>query len=332
MRVGTRSVTLVGTVNDNVFYGGDVQAKALLLMLYARIAPESQLVLGLANDLLESNRTGYWENTSNAGWVLQAFAEMVERQGEKDADFTGRVTLGTQQIAEQRFKGFSRSPASVHLPAGELSAAAERARAGAGSAGAPIPLTFAAEGRGSLYYTALLRYSTAAAEVEPRDEGIGVFAEMLDEQGRTVDGTSLGLGKVYRMRLVLSSSRDRSFLAVRAPIPSGAEPIDGSLETSQVVRPPAATPRPGGGDSEDGADGEWEDETGDQWGGWYTTRIYDNEVRFFFDVFGRGKQEVSFLFRTTTPGSFPTPPVQAELMYQGEVFGRTSGAVYRIAK
>jgi uncharacterized protein YfaS (alpha-2-macroglobulin family) len=41
---------------------------------------------------------------------------------------------------------------------------------------------------------------------------------------------------------------------------------------------------------------------------------------------------VNFLFRTTTPGVYPTPPVQAQLMYQPEVFGRTAGTVYRIVK
>ena len=37
VRVGTRTVTLVGTVNDWMWYGGNLQAKALLLMLYARV-------------------------------------------------------------------------------------------------------------------------------------------------------------------------------------------------------------------------------------------------------------------------------------------------------
>ena len=241
VRVGTRTVTLVGTVNDNVFYGGDVQAKALLLMLYARIAPDSQLVQGLANDLLESDRTGYWQNTSNAGWVLQAFAEIVERGGEKDADFTARVGLGSVGLAQSRFKGFSRAPFEVHVAAADLSAIAAKEQAGA--TGGTLPLTFEKLGRGSLYYTGMLRYSIPATEVEPRDEGIGVAAELLDEQGRPVEGTDLDLGTVYRMRLVLYSSRDRTFLAVRAPIPSGAEPIDGRLVTSQVVRPPAEVPR-----------------------------------------------------------------------------------------
>ena len=289
-------------------------------MLYARVAPDSQIVMGLANDLLESNRTGYWENTSNAGWVLQAFAEIVERQGEKEADFTARVDLGSAEIARQRFKGFSRAPSQSHVTADELTRiAGQEQKAEKQPGGTLLPLTFTAQGRGSLYYTALFRYSTAAAEVAPRDEGIGLSAEILDEQGRVIEGRALGLGKVYRMRLVLYSSKDRSFLAVRAPIPSGAEPIDGSLVTSQVVRPPRDAVEEGMSD-------------GDEWGPGYTTRLYDNEARFYFDSFGRGKQEVSFLFRTTTPGRFPTPPVQAELMYQGEVFGRTTGAVYTIGQ
>ncbi len=69
LRPGTRTVTLVGTVNDWLWYGGDLQAKSLLLMLYAQLQPDSQLVLGLANDLLSGNRAGSWGNTSNAGWV-----------------------------------------------------------------------------------------------------------------------------------------------------------------------------------------------------------------------------------------------------------------------
>jgi hypothetical protein len=184
-----------------------------------------------------------------------------------------------------------------------------------------MPLSFGLTGTGTLYYTAELRYALDAGSVDPRDEGIGIAAEITDAKGAVVDGTTLQLGQVYRMRLVFYSSRDRTFLALRAPIPSGAEPIDGSLATSQVVKPPAP---------QASSDGDSEDQTLEEELG-YTTRIYDSEVRFFFDQLDRGKHEVSFLFRTTTPGAFPTPPVQAELMYQPEVFGRTAGALYTIA-
>jgi uncharacterized protein YfaS (alpha-2-macroglobulin family) len=326
MRVGTRTVTLVGTVSDWSWYGGNVQAKALLLMLYARIQPDSQLVLGIANDLIASNNTGHWENTSNAGWVLQAFAEIVARGGETDSRFTASVKLGGSEIANRSFRGFSRSPFTKVVSAKDLTGIAGREQGRAVEGGTYLPLTFGLTGKGTLYYTAELRYSIAAAGVEPRDEGIGIASEIIDEKGATVDGTDLGLGKVYTMKLVFYSSRDRTYLALRAPIPSGAEPVDGSLATSQIVRPPAAQVSQnenGSGETDSGYQGDFGDSG-------FTTRIYDNEVRFFFDELSRGKHEVSFLFRTTTPGVYPTPPVQAEMMYQPEVFGRTSGAIYRI--
>jgi uncharacterized protein YfaS (alpha-2-macroglobulin family) len=285
------------------------------------VQPDSQLVLGLANDLLASNGGGHWENTSNAGWVLQAFSEMVNRGGETNANFTASVKLGSSELVRKGFKGFSKSPFQKQVPVKDLTDIAGREKA---RPGASMPLTFGIDGKGTLYYTAELRYSLDTAAVEARDEGIGIVAEILDEKGTVVSGTDLALGKVYTMRLVFYSSRDRTFLALRAPLPSGAEPIDGSLLTSQVVKPTA-----------DQATQDEEGDTGSQ-GDYgeagYTTRIYDSEVRFFFDTLDRGKHEVSFLFRTTTPGTYPTPPAQAELMYQPEVFGRTAGAVYRIGK
>ena len=327
VRVGTRTVTLVGTVNDWLWYGGGLQAKALLLMLYARVQPDSQLVLGLANDLLASNATGYWENTSNAGWVLQAFSEIVTRGNETNADFTASVKLGNAEIARNRFRGFSRSPFLKQVPAKDLGSVTARERGRSAPSGTLLPLTFGLSGKGTLYYTAELRTAMLAAGAEPRDEGIGIATEILDDKGAIVAGTDLALGKVYTMRIVFYSSQDRTYLALRAPMPSGAEPIDGSLLTSQVVKSP---PKENQDKSSDGnGDGGYEGDYG-EFG--YTTHIYDDEVRFYFDQLDRGKHEVTFLFRTTTPGVYPTPPTRAELMYQPEVFGRTGGTVYRILK
>ncbi|HET6452512.1 MAG TPA: hypothetical protein VFI08_14440, partial [Spirochaetia bacterium] len=330
VRVGTRTVTLVGTVNDWMWYGGNLQAKALLLMLYARVAPDSQLVLGLANDLLAANSTGYWENTSNAGWILQAFSEIVTKGHETNADFTASVKLGTSELAKNRFRGFSRNPFRKQVTAADLAAAVARERGRSAPTGTMLPLTLGLTGTGTLYYTAELRTAMLASAAEPRDEGIGIATEIRDDTGTVVSATDLGLGKVYTMKVVFYSSKDRSYVALRAPIPSGAEPIDGSLLTSQIVKPPAA-PDQGSGDTGDSGDGSDQGYTGDYGEFGYTTHIYDDEVRFYFDQLDRGRHEVSFLFRTTTPGLFPTPPVTAECMYQPEVFGRTGGTTVRIS-
>jgi uncharacterized protein YfaS (alpha-2-macroglobulin family) len=89
--------------------------------------------------------------------------------------------------------------------------------------------------------------------------------------------------------------------------------LDGSLATTQRVAPSA--------DGSEAAESRYDRPV---------SRVYDNEVRLFYDSFRRGKREFSVLFRTTTPGTFSVPSATAELMYEEEVFGRTGGEEIRI--
>jgi uncharacterized protein YfaS (alpha-2-macroglobulin family) len=312
LRVGTRSVTLAGPLDSWYYFGGELQTKALLLMLYRRLQPESQIVQMLADDLLAAQRRGAWLDTSTTGWVLQAFAEYLEGSGERDADFQARVRLGSVVLAEQAFHGLSRRPATRRM---EPEALQDLARA-EGGATSVLPLEIGKQGRGRLYYTASLRYGLEVASLEPRDEGIGLATVLLDQAGKEAD--SLRLGQVYRVKAVVYSGRDRDFLALRLPIPAGTEVIDGSLATSQRL--------PGAATEEQEASTEY-----DRYSSPPVQQVYDAEVRFFFDRFARGRQELSFLVRATTPGLFRTPPASAELMYEPEVFGRTAGRIVRIA-
>jgi uncharacterized protein YfaS (alpha-2-macroglobulin family) len=309
LRVGTRSVTLAGPVANWYFFGGELQAKAVLMMLYRRLDPGSQIVQALADDLLASHRKGYWYDTATTGWVLEALAEQLDRG--READFRARVLLGSAELAEVVFRGVSKEP---FIRAIEAPALVELAREQRGAGEGPaLPLTLLKEGRGVLYYAATLSYALDAAGVGAREEGIGLAVDFLDERGRLA-GDTLHPGQVYRVRAVIYSSRDRDFLAVRLPMPAGAEAIDGSLATSRSVRPGEEEPDQGEGDYLEPV-----------------KRIYDDEVRFIFDSFPRGKREVSFQVRTTTPGTFRVPPATAELMYEEEVFGRTAGRTWRIA-
>ena len=307
LRVGTRSVTLTGTVGSWIYYGGELQAKAAILLLYGRVEPRSQIAQALADDLLASTRKGYWQNTSNTGWILQAFASYIDTDQERQTDFTAQIQLGETSFPLMEFSGVSKQPQTLFIAPQDLIRIDETE--GRDRDQEWLPLVFSKQGRGRLYYTATLRYALDAALVDPRDEGIGLFTEVLDLEGNPVSGP-LQLGDVYRMHCVIYSSRDRDFLALRLPLPSGAETIDGSLATSQIVR--------------------GQEEYEDPWNFRPVQRIYDDEVRFYYDTFHRGKREVSFLFRATTPGTFPTPPATAELMYEEEVFGRTGGREFRI--
>ncbi|MBN1836575.1 MAG: hypothetical protein JW820_12045 [Spirochaetales bacterium] len=314
-RVGTRSVILVEPQASWTYYGGDLQAKALLLMLYSRLDPDSQIRQALADDLLASARRGYWVNTSNTGWVLQGFAEAIRAGGDRAAEFAAEVRLGESVLVRERFSGMSAAPVETRIGPELLEEIAASAAEG-GVSGA-LPLGLSKEGRGRLYYALSLRYALAAERVAAREEGIGLFTEVLDPQGRPA-GEPLELGQVYTLHGVVYSNRDRDFLALRVPLPAGAEALDGSLATTQSLPPRGVED-----DGQDGyAAGPWYDRP--------VQRVYDDEVRLFYDRFPRGKREFTFLFRTTTPGVYTLPPATAELMYEPEVFGRTAGGEVRI--
>jgi len=176
-------------------------------------------------------------------------------------------------------------------------------------------LKFDRNGTGNIYYTASLRYAIPSELQSFRDEGLGVFMSIYDiDTGAEIMGTALKSGKTYRAKVRISSNRDRTYLALRVPVPSGAEILDAAFVTT-------ASYEDRGGTSGD-------EETRRSWLSYQV--IMDNEIQYFWDQFNKGEDAVSFLFRTSRRGVYPTPPVQAECMYEPEIFGRSRGLLYTI--
>ena len=110
------------------------------------------------------------------------------------------------------------------------------------------------------------------------------------------------------MRVEISSDKDRSYTAVRVPIPSGGEILDSTFKTAGTQ-----------------AQVDFD-------GGWYfsSTKMYDNEAQFFLDWFPKGTCTIEFTFRAARRGVYPVVPALAECMYTPEVFGRSDGLIYTI--
>ena len=103
---------------------------------------------------------------------------------ETNADFTAQREARATGACKNSFRGFSRAPFQKQVTrerSRRRSPARERGRS------APRGRSFrspsASTGKGTLYYTAELRYAIGRGDVEPRDEGIGIAAEILDEKG-----------------------------------------------------------------------------------------------------------------------------------------------------
>ncbi|MDR3162160.1 MAG: alpha-2-macroglobulin [Spirochaetaceae bacterium] len=320
IRPGTRTVDLTDTYEAGSFWGSATDRYALALMLYQALSPGDDMTSRLATTLIESRRrtgsaAGAWANTSACYWAILALGETADREAEAAPNLSARLSLGGATLLSADFAFYGGSPVSRIFPlGGELLKGLRR--------DALLPLRVEREGRGRLFYTASLRYGIPAELARPRDEGLGVFAETFDAEGRPVRDGRLLPGKTYTRRVVVSASRRRTFLALRVPVPSGAEILDAALVTTATTPPPEEE----NGDRESG--------NGSGRGPLYAGRpiqsILDDEVRFTWDAFPPGKAEVEFRFRAVMPGVYPTPPPQAECMYEEEVFGRGAGELVRI--
>ncbi|MDR1025667.1 MAG: alpha-2-macroglobulin [Treponema sp.] len=317
IRPGTRTLDLSDTYErQGNFWGYDTDRYALALMLYHALNPDDDMTSRLAASLVERQRRGIWSNTGSSFWAVLAFGRVADAEAGTDLSvsvFLGPVPLVSGELSTSsplsRTFPFAEPPLDSAARDTLLALRIERNAAAGHSAPGP------------LFYTANLRYGIPTELASPRDEGFSVFSEILDADGNPVRDGRLIPGKTYTRRVLVSGSRDRTFMALRIPVPSGAEIIDALLVTSPTV-PPA----------EDGAAGD-ADNTGDfRYDALPVRFVMDDEVRFHWDYFPAGRQEVRFRFRAVMPGIYPTPPAQAECMYEEEVFGRSAGELIRIGE
>ncbi|HEY9594349.1 MAG TPA: Ig-like domain-containing protein [Spirochaetia bacterium] len=308
-RPSTRSIDVTETAESHRDrWDSDVGGLSLYLMLTEKLDPRSDMIQRIVTTLYDHQTAGYWYNTTDTNWALQALAQVIRAEEKEKAQYTGRMLLDGTALYAHDFQGVQsdRRIASWELLSPQLRNA-PRDRI--------IPLRFEKQGPGTLFYAAELRYAIPSELAVARDEGLGVYSEIRTMDGASVDGQPLTVGQVYRMKAIVSTSKKRTFVAVRLPIPSGCEVLDANLSTS-------GTYGKRGGD----------DEYSDYGYSGYHREILDNEVQFFLDEVYGGQTEVNFLFRAVIPGIYPTPPVSAELMYEPEVFGRDIGRLITVVK
>ena len=312
IRLTARGAEITDPLEKNRFsyYGDTTEQLALTLQFFADQFTGEDINSRLLYTLLENQRGGggYWISTAVTVRVLSAVDALIRAENLTNIDVSGTVTLAGAELLRGAFKGLSAKPVTntVNFSDSKLSGLT-RDRIN--------QIDFMRSGNGNLYYTASLRYAIPYELQSFRDEGVGVFMSLHDvNTGEEIKTSSLQSGKTYRARVRVSSTRDRSYLALRVPVPSGAEILDTAFVTTASY-----------------AETMSDNDSSQRGYSWLSHQvIMDNEIQYFWDRFYRGESTVTFLFRTSRRGVYPTPPVQAECMYEPEIFGRTKGLIYTI--
>lgn len=307
-----------------MYFSGESQMNALLLQFFTQLNAADDMNGRLLFNLLEIQRAGngYWKNTASTARVLEAVACYIEANDLESLNLEGMFSIEGKTLATGSFQGLGAKPVENSLSFGEL------AEVGLES-GKTLPVEITKLGRGTLFYSLSMKYALPVEEQIARDEGLSVYVEISElDSGKVVKNNALQAGTIYKAQVTLSSTKNRTFVALRVPIPSGAEVLNADFATMPQL---AGTAFKNEADSTEG--------TLDEWGNWFvpgynfglsSREIYDNEVRYFWDAFRRGRQQVEFLFRPVRSGSFTVPSATAECMYEPEIFGRTQGAMVEI--
>ena len=292
------------------FYGGNIEQLALTLQFFADQFPSDEINTRLLYSLLQEQRsnTEYWSNTAVTVRVLSAVDALIKAENLANTDVRGTVTFAGAELLQGAFKGLAAKPVTGTFDFND-------AKLKVLQRDKMQQLNISRNGTGNIYYSASLRYAIPAELQSFRDEGLGVFISLHDvNTNEEIMTSALQTGKTYRARIRVSSTRDRMYTALRVPVPSGAEILDMAFVTTASY--------------EETNESEDEDRYSGSWLSHQT--IMDNEIQYFWDRFYKGETTVSFLFRTARRGVYPTPPVQAECMYEPEIFGRSKGLIYTI--
>lgn len=290
------------------WYESDCDMLSIILQAFVMHNPDDEMVDRLLYTLLKNQSHGYWKNTATTAHVLEAIHRYIKERNLDDIDYTATASIDGKKVMTEKFQGVAAKPKTLKLPfEDEVLASLQKDKA--------IPFTFQKEGTGRLYYTMEMKYALPDEMQTARDAGLKIKYEIVDaETGEVVNANvkdnpvlNLKAGKMYKATIKLESYRDRDYVALRAPIPSGAEILDSTFVTT-------------GSEGDIEASGDWRH--------WLSNKyIMDNEIQFFWDDFRSGSTSVTFTFRTARHGIYPVPPVQAECMYEPEIFGRTDGCL-----
>ncbi len=309
-----RSVTLSPKAKSGYWfwYQSETVQYAAILSALVSVNPDDEMVDRIIYTLLSKQSQGRWQNTITTSAVLESIYTYIKNRKLDDTNYTASASLNGKKIMEEKFQGVAAKPKVLKLPfEDEFISSLQRDKS--------IPLVFEKDGDGYLFYTVEMKYALPDEAQAARNEGLEITYEITDfDTGKVInvikDTSDLKLesGKLYKAKVYIQTNRTREYVAVRAPIPSGAEIMDSTLVTT-------------GSGFETNATETW------SWRSRLSHKnLTDNEAQFFWDEMHSGRYSFDFTFRAARRGVYPTPPVQAECMYEPEVFGRSDGYLFII--
>jgi hypothetical protein len=301
----------------------DTRTTALVLMANALYDTANPIAVNAMRWLLaERNADGTWKSTYESSWVMIALTEWARATSDLKANYEFGASINDKEIAKSKASPETNRQSSI--ASRQLT---ELLRNQANK------LVFArGEGDGRYYYTVHMRSFLPVPDVKALDRGIRVQRRYVSADCK--DGakcptiTNAKVGDVVRVELSLIAPNNLSYVQLEDFIPAGAELVDTGLATTSQLASAGALNRDGQGASPFARFSYWF-----PWWNWYTrAELKDDRIAVFARYVSKGSYTYSYTFRVTNAGTFNVIPAYASQQYFPEVFGRSEGAAFTVAR
>jgi uncharacterized protein YfaS (alpha-2-macroglobulin family) len=283
-----------------------VYATAHVLNALLQVSPNDPFVAASARWLMLARDGSAWDSSRDSAQALSALTAYARAAKEGKASYRYAVQLnGATELSGRYTNATVRQASSAVLP---LKMLGQAKRNSLMVARQPVNGNL---GTGPFYYVAQLQYYLQARNIAARNQGISVSRRYLDLSNNPID--SAPAGSVVQVQLTITTGQTLSHLEIDDPIPSGFEPIDQSLNTSQQgLFPGWQLPQPA---------------PGTQNLGFFLDRtdLRDDRVSLFATSLLPGTYTYSYLTTATTSGTYGVAPTHATEAFFPEVFGRSAG-------
>ncbi|MBX3226190.1 MAG: hypothetical protein KIT84_28545 [Labilithrix sp.] len=295
-----------------------VRTQALVLRAFVAADPKDPLAARLARRLLAlRQQDGAWRTTQEDAWALMALADYRRAQETSGPGLDVRTLLGGTEMMRTKIPRGSFREDKLFISADTLVAKGPT-------------LSFDVK-EGRFFYSAQLKYATAALPTKPVDEGLfvakyvrGVAPSAVKEAMSSIPkktATEITAGDLVVVDLVFETAEPRDRIVIADPLPAGLEALDYDLDTTSrhdtSIPEDPTKPRP----TFLGTTFRYADSR---------RQIHDDRVDTFFAHVDPGMYHVRYLARATAIGSFVVPPTRIEAMYAPEVYGRTAATALAV--
>jgi hypothetical protein len=298
----------VNELNDRYllwFWNSNVRSTSIVLGTLVRGGQDEELAKRMVRWLMNARKNGRWNDTQENAWTLEALVDFYRKYEAETPDFVANVTLGTDTLVRETFKGRTTEAKKFEMPI-------ERVKSGT--------LAFTRDGAGTLYYMTRLRYAANVMRHEPLDQGFRV-ERTYTLQNSATPATTFKAGDLIEVTLRIRNTKERRYVAITDPLPAGTEAVEAWFATTAAALAEASQQR------QSTAYWAWWER-----GGFDHVERHDDHVNVFATRLGEGEHVYRYLVRATTAGTFIAAPTHAEEMYEPEVFGRTATAVVEVTK